>query len=86
MVQGRRSGCLIHRSYCRHRVAHVAHFVDSQGMFVLVYWHDAVGLRQVSAGEHGQHARQGCGLTRIDRAGTGVGMGATEHHAVQHPG
>jgi hypothetical protein len=54
VVQGRLCCSFIHRRY---RVTHVAHFVEGEGMFILVHRHDTVGLWHISPRNDSEDAR-----------------------------
>ena len=65
-----------------HRVAHEAHAVDGEDGLVLQV--DAGVQREIAAGDHGAHARDGAGLRHIDAVDEGVGVRRADDVRVEH--
>ena len=77
---------LVHGRHGGHRVPHVAHAVQGQGVLVGGPGDDPVAHGHVPARDHSVYARQRPGLRGVDGEDVGVGVGAPQDLAVEHAG
>jgi hypothetical protein len=73
------------RRHRRHGIAGITDLIDRQRLFVLGRGHDAELLRQVLAGEHGEHAIELERPRGVDAEDARMGMGAAQELGVNHP-
>ncbi len=77
-------GLLVGRDHRRHRIADEAHASDGERIFVLRHGHDAVGNREIRAGEHQVDARMRLRARDVDRLDFRVRMRRAQQLAMQH--
>jgi hypothetical protein len=77
-------GLLVDRDHRGHRVADVAHALARERMLVLRHRHDAVGDRELGAGEHQVHARMRLRARNVDRLDQRVRLRRAQQLAMQH--
>ena len=74
----------VKRGHSRHRIAYVAHLINSQGILILARRQNPKFLWQILACEYGQHTRQRQSLICINGKNTCMSMRRAQQPPIDH--